>query len=175
MLRAHCRDAFGRAAAREFVQRQRPCGLSWISSGSAGQDPAATCPGLASYSRITESRAGIHRQPATDFRARCDQGDRRSDAVRHTRKALARFGVPTWLPSTGHGQPNRRGCAAPGYARGPQGTSFQPHRKLRCSALPKLARRSSIHRNTSYIARDPSTQVLGTQNRELPQMPCSEL
>lgn len=42
-----------------------------------------------------------------------------------------------------------------GYDRGPQGTSFQPHRKLRCSALPKLARRSSIHGNTSYIACDP--------------------
>jgi Rrf2 family protein len=38
--------------------------------------------------------------------------------------------------------PNRRGCAAPGYDRGPQGTSLQPHRKLRCPALPKLARRS---------------------------------
>ncbi|MGH9552753.1 MAG: hypothetical protein ACRD3W_25465, partial [Terriglobales bacterium] len=42
-------------------------------------------------------------------------------------KHLARFGVPTWLPSTTHGQPNRRGCAAPGYDRGHQGTSLQPH------------------------------------------------
>src|ERR1700692_2953057 len=36
-------------------------------------------------------------------------------------------------------RPNRRGCAAPGYDLRHQGTSLQPHRQLRCSALLKPA------------------------------------
>src|SRR5216684_8346362 len=52
MLRPHGSEALGGAVARDLVQRQRPSGLSWLSSGSAGQDPAATHQGRLSHHGI---------------------------------------------------------------------------------------------------------------------------
>jgi len=101
-------------------------------------------PGLASYSRITESRAGTHWY-ATPTRISV------LDVIKASEEAPG---------DAIHGKHWRHLESLPGYHqlhmvsqivedalrrvydRGPQGTILHPHRQLRCSARLTLARRS---------------------------------
>jgi hypothetical protein len=114
-------------------------------------------PGPASYSRITESRAGIHRHvtrnrlPLLDVIKATEGATRDGIHGKHWRDLESLLGYHQVRMASQIVEDALHRVTIADL----QGTSFQPHRKLRCSALPKLARRSSIHGNTSYIACDP--------------------